>query len=110
MEGGIELLKKGFAALEKHVRKRKTALEDRLQREERLDAADNAWLDEQSLVYGGLWMSSKMPPTTSFVTTLGDTYARDLDALLATFGRQTQLDATNAMSDTTITDFFTRAT
>jgi hypothetical protein len=45
MEGGIELLKKGFAALEKHVRKRKTALEDRLQREERLDAADNAWLD-----------------------------------------------------------------
>jgi hypothetical protein len=46
----------------------------------------------------------------SFVTTLGDTYARQLDALLATFGRQTQLEATNAMLDTTITDFFTRAT
>ncbi|KAJ7448840.1 hypothetical protein B0H11DRAFT_2332840 [Mycena galericulata] len=46
----------------------------------------------------------------SFITTLGDSYACKLDALLATFGRQTQLKATNAMSDTTITDFFTRAT
>ncbi|KAJ7125464.1 hypothetical protein C8R43DRAFT_1146609 [Mycena crocata] len=44
----------------------------------------------------------------SFVATLGDTYARKLDALLGTFGRQTQLDATNAMVDTSITDFFTR--
>jgi hypothetical protein len=44
----------------------------------------------------------------SFVATLGDKYARDLDALLGTFGRQTQLEATNAMTDSSITDYFTR--
>ncbi|KAJ7081007.1 hypothetical protein C8R44DRAFT_754168 [Mycena epipterygia] len=122
MEGGIELLKKGFAALEKHVRKCKTALEDRLQHKELLEAADDAWLDGPVNMIDNDVDDDADPvirPTRrealsaaatlqSFVM-LGDTYAYKLDALLATFGHQTQLEATNAMSDTTVTDFFTRA-
>ncbi|KAF7359013.1 DDE-domain-containing protein [Mycena sanguinolenta] len=45
----------------------------------------------------------------NFIAALGDDYARKLDGLLATFGRATQLEATNAMADTSITDFFTRS-
>ncbi|KAJ7777943.1 hypothetical protein DFH07DRAFT_936550 [Mycena maculata] len=116
MEGGIALFKKGFAALEKHVRKCRTALEDRLQHDEVLNDAKDAWLDE---------IDDDAEPTTrptrrealstavtlqSFVTTLSDTYTCKLDKLLATFGHQTQLEATNAMSDTSITNFFTRTT
>lgn len=44
----------------------------------------------------------------SFISTLGDEYARKLDSLLATFGRQTQLEATNAMVESSITDFFAK--
>ncbi|KAJ6456730.1 hypothetical protein C8R45DRAFT_844722 [Mycena sanguinolenta] len=44
----------------------------------------------------------------NFVATLNDEYARKLDVLLATFGRATQLEATNALVDTSITDFFAR--
>ena len=47
-------------------------------------------------------------PVQNFIATLGDEYARKLDVLLATFGRATQLEATNAMVDTSITDFFAR--
>ncbi|KAJ7758506.1 hypothetical protein DFH07DRAFT_958367 [Mycena maculata] len=90
MEGG---LKKGFATLEKHARKRRTALEDRLQHEV-LNDAEDAWLDDID--------------DDAERTTLSDTYACKLEKLLATFGRQTQLEATNAMLDTSITDFFTR--
>jgi hypothetical protein len=46
----------------------------------------------------------------SFVTTLSHSYARKLDTILATFGCQTQLEATNAISDVSTTDFFTRTT
>ncbi|KAJ6500984.1 hypothetical protein DFH09DRAFT_1336136 [Mycena vulgaris] len=45
MAGGIELLKVGFAALEKHVTKRKATIRERLKREERVDDADSSWLD-----------------------------------------------------------------
>ncbi|KAJ7495778.1 hypothetical protein B0H11DRAFT_2227302 [Mycena galericulata] len=111
MDGSIEFLKKGFVALEKHVSKRKIVVASRSAQ----SAADAAGGDDD--------VDDDADPTTrptrrealsaaatlqSFVTTLGDTYARKLDALLATFGRQTQLEATNAMLDTSITDFFTR--
>jgi hypothetical protein len=43
-----------------------------------------------------------------FISTLGDEYARKLESLLATFGRQTQLEATNAMVETSIADFFAK--
>ncbi|KAJ7934948.1 hypothetical protein B0H13DRAFT_1854654 [Mycena leptocephala] len=36
----------------------------------------------------------------NFISTMGDDYARKLDSLLATFGRQTQLEAMNAMTHT----------
>ncbi|KAJ7342913.1 hypothetical protein DFH08DRAFT_962946 [Mycena albidolilacea] len=45
MEGGSELLKKGFAALQKHVNKRKATLQDRLKKEERINDDDSTWLD-----------------------------------------------------------------
>jgi hypothetical protein len=45
MARAIELLKKGFAALEKHVTERKATLEARLKKAERLDDADSSWLD-----------------------------------------------------------------
>ncbi|KAJ7757223.1 hypothetical protein DFH07DRAFT_958816 [Mycena maculata] len=116
MEVGITLLRKGFAALEKHVRKCRTALKDRVQHDEVLNNAEDTWLDD---------VDDDAEPTTrptrrealsaaatlqSFMTTLGDTYACKLDELLATFGRPMQLEATNAMLDTSITDFFTRTT
>ncbi|KAF8194792.1 hypothetical protein K438DRAFT_1761087 [Mycena galopus ATCC 62051] len=44
----------------------------------------------------------------NFISTIGDDYARKLDSLLATFGRQTQLEATNAMVESSITDFFAK--
>ncbi|KAJ7937559.1 hypothetical protein B0H13DRAFT_1852529 [Mycena leptocephala] len=43
MAGGIELLRKGFAALEKHVTKRKAG--DRLKKKQRVDDDDTIWLD-----------------------------------------------------------------
>jgi hypothetical protein len=44
----------------------------------------------------------------SFIATLGDDYARKLEAVLSNFGRQTQLEATNAMVETSITNFFAK--
>ena len=45
MAGNVELLKKGFAALQKHVTTRKTSIQDRLEKQEPIDDEDNAWLD-----------------------------------------------------------------
>ena len=45
MAGGIELLRKGLTALEKHVAKRKAAIEDRLKKKEHVDDDDTTWLD-----------------------------------------------------------------
>jgi hypothetical protein len=45
MVGGIELLRTGFAAFEKHVKKRKASIQERLKRKERVDDEDSAWLD-----------------------------------------------------------------
>jgi hypothetical protein len=45
MAGGLELLKKGFVALEKHVSERKTTIQDQLKKSQHIDDADTAWLD-----------------------------------------------------------------
>ena len=45
MVGGIEILRKGFTALQKHVNKRKTAIQARLAKKECVDDDDTAWLD-----------------------------------------------------------------
>ncbi|KAF7334753.1 DDE-domain-containing protein [Mycena sanguinolenta] len=45
MAGGLEILKKGYAALEKHVSTRKATLQARLKKEEPIDDEDSAWLD-----------------------------------------------------------------
>ncbi|KAJ7349954.1 hypothetical protein DFH08DRAFT_807278 [Mycena albidolilacea] len=56
MVGGIELLRTGFAAFEKHVKKQKASIQDRLKRKERVNDKDSAWLDGlANLINGHNW-------------------------------------------------------
>lgn len=45
---------------------------------------------------------------SKYVADLNEPYARKLEAILASFGRQTRLDASNSLRPTTLTDFFPR--
>ncbi|KAJ7934359.1 hypothetical protein B0H13DRAFT_2305777 [Mycena leptocephala] len=101
MDGSIEFLKKGFAALEKHVSKRKIVVASRSTQSTADAGGDDDVGDDADPTTRPTRREALSAAATlqSFVTTLGDTYARKLDALLATFGRQTQLEATNAITN-----------
>lgn len=44
-----------------------------------------------------------------FVESMEDPFARQIETVLASFGRKTRLEETNALKNTEITDYFTRS-
>ncbi|KAJ7215437.1 hypothetical protein GGX14DRAFT_391867 [Mycena pura] len=109
MAGSLEILQKGLTALQKHVKKRKTAIEARLAKKERVDDDNAAWLDSDPIAIPTRREALHAAATLrNFVASVGDPYARKLEAILGTFGRQIQLEAMNAAVETSITDYFHR--
>ncbi|KAJ7195126.1 hypothetical protein GGX14DRAFT_575896 [Mycena pura] len=104
MAGSLEILRKGLTALQKHVKKRKTAIEARLTKKERVDDDDAAWLDGPANLIDEQQALDSLENASDYERGL----SRLSQGLQAACGRQIQLEAMNAAVETSITDFFQR--
>ena len=82
----LSVLKKGLRLLSERIKHKQKDLTSRLGRKEKI-SAEESWLDNDGNVVGEEVLVAK---------------------LLASFGRQTRLEDIQSMTETQITDFFTR--
>ncbi|KAJ7934506.1 hypothetical protein B0H13DRAFT_2305606 [Mycena leptocephala] len=105
----LEALKQGYEKLKKQVGRRKKALEDRLANKERILDDDGEWLDNEANLVDEQRVLEDLEAASDYERSVSclDT-KRKAAWLLASFGRQTQLEETNALVTVPITQWFTR--
>jgi hypothetical protein len=110
----LDVLRHGLENLRKHIQYRKKTLQSRLSQKQTISAEDS---DNSGDDDGDDDANFEPRPTRrealgavstllKYTASMDDNFARKMEQLLSSFGRQTQLEETNALVTVPITQFF----
>jgi len=110
----LDVLKSGLVKLKNLTKTKKDDLLACLHRK-KISTKEEEWLDNATNPVDDDDVVNKKKPTClllaftlgSYVADINDPFARRLESILASFGRQTWLEEARALEPTYITDFFT---
>ncbi|KAJ6521188.1 hypothetical protein DFH09DRAFT_1097966 [Mycena vulgaris] len=106
--GTLAALKKGLKQFQLKIKKRKDELTAKLKRKERISSEDEQWLDQAANDIDETHILEAASILREYILDRDDAFARQLEAILARFGRQTRLDDMKTIRETQMTDYFHR--